>query len=551
MKTRQLLAAALLGLAPPALAASRAPQPPAAGEATPRLVGEWEGEADQPRGWPLFLNLRVEERAGRLAGRLSLLGRRLDLARASRSASGIEVATAGADPIVVRARFEGQALVGEAVVDGVSWPLRLRPVPQLPPPRDRLEGWRQDLDTLATRFLAADRSFSPGEAMLFREALDAIRQDLPRLDDAEITTRMAAAVALAGNGHTRLYLLRNRQELRRLPIRLWWFSDGLFVVRAAAAQKDLLGCRVEAIEGLPARNARDRAAPLFAGTSGWIDYKTVYSLTSPETLHGIGLAPDMERIAFRFAGCPAAGVRTLAPLPLARSRAPVEAWWDLSPRFRAPGTDWAHVLDAQAAALPLYLRNEANYWFDETDGILYLQCNRSEQAEGETTEAFGKRLLDALERRRPRAFVLDLRFNTGGSMHYAEALMEALVRRTEGLQRFVIVGRATFSAGMSAALPWRRPGVTFVGEPIAERLDFWAEGGNIPLPYSGYDAHFANGFHSYSPAPCPQGIWCLDRSIDGLDPHVLATTSFADYAAGRDPAISAIAERLRKSAGNP
>ena len=542
------VAALCLALAGPADAQTS--QAPVGSGATPssiaenRPIGEWEGEVPRADAWPLFLQIRLEEGATGTGGHLRMLGSRIEFVRAEKTGAVFRLETAGAKPILITGRIEGAAFVGRLRQGALDLPLRLAPVPQLAKPTSRVEGWTQDLDTLATRFLRADRSFSPAEGLLFQEAMATIRSDLPRLNDAQIVSRIAAAVALAGNGHTRLYLLRNRQELRRLPIRLWWFSDGLYVVRAAAAQRGLLGCRVDAIEGVPARIARDRAAPLFAGTPGWRDYKTTYSLTSPETLHGLGIAADMERIRLDLSACKAAGQHILAPLPLLRSRAAVEAWWDLSPRFQAPAEGWAHLLDG--TALPLYLRSQANYWFEHQPGtgLLYVQYNRSEQTKDESTEAFGTRLLAEIGRRRPTAFVLDLRFNTGGNLHYAEKLMETLVARTEGMKRFVITGRATFSAGMSAAVPWRRPGVTFVGEAIGEELDYWAEGGNIPLPYSGLDAHFANGFHSYSPAPCPTGIWCLDRSIDSLDPHLPATASFADYKAGRDPAVEAIRAAL-------
>lgn len=136
---------------------------------------------------------------------------------------------------------------------------------QYPKPASRIEAWEQDLETLSTRFIRADRSFTPAERAMFMEALETIGRDLPRLSDAQITARMAAAIALADNAHTRLYLLRNRQELRRLPVRLWWFNDGLYVIRSTAQHKRLLGCRVDNIGGRDARQVRDLAAELFAG----------------------------------------------------------------------------------------------------------------------------------------------------------------------------------------------------------------------------------------------------------------------------------------------
>ena len=74
---------------------------------------------------------------------------------------------------------------------------------------------------------------------------------------------------------------------------------------------------------------------------------------------------------------------------------------------------------------------------------------------------------------------------------------------------FVIVGRATLSAGLYAAA-WmvQNTRAIVVGEPVGDHLDYWSEGGNIELPFSGLTLHFANGFHGYSKRPYPD-----------LDPH--------------------------------
>ena len=58
--------------------------------------------------------------------------------------------------------------------------------------------------------------------------------------------------ALGGNAHTRLYLVRNRTEVRRLPLRVWHFRDG-FRVRFDA---------MSAITGLRISRARSRRRPL-------------------------------------------------------------------------------------------------------------------------------------------------------------------------------------------------------------------------------------------------------------------------------------------------
>lgn len=252
-------------------------------------------------------------------------------------------------------------LVGRLSEGEKRYPLELNRVPEYPEPADRADAWLQDLEALAERFLKADRSFTGPERARFLERVDHLRGRVRELHDDELVMGMAAAVALSGNAHTRLYLLRNRTELRRLPIRLWWFGDELRVVRATVRHADLLGCRVDEVAGVPVRVAGDRVAAAFAGNASWTDYKSVYYLTSPEALNGVGIAPDPERVELGLTGCRETGfVARVEPLPLVKGDDPVEAWWDLSPRHRDPG--WVHALEGSDEEPPLYLRHPDRHY---------------------------------------------------------------------------------------------------------------------------------------------------------------------------------------------
>ena len=545
----RLLAAALCVLGVVAAQAVRAAQRPAGAGALAGFEGGWEGEAVTDR-WPLFLTLQLERGGEKLGGKLFVLGQTAALTELRVEGDDFTF-TIGSGPgaLVLQGKRQGGSLVGRLRQNKDDYPFTLHRIPEYPKPADRVEAWGQDLDALEQRFLRVDRSFSPAERAAFREAIAATRARLPGLNDAQVVARVAAAIALAHNAHTRLYLVRNRTELRRLPLRLWWFSDGLFVVRAAAEYQSLLGCRVDSIAGLDPRVARDMVAPAFAGNPSWRDYKTVYSLTSPELLHGFGVTPAPETVRMGFSGCagasPSVGIK---PLPLVKSAAPLEAWWDLSPEHAAGDAAWAQALQGSKTAAPLYLRNPARfYWYEylPREGVLYFQYSRSSDMKEESTGAFAERLLAEFDKQKPRAFVLDLRFNTGGNTDLARDLMKRLQERTRGIPRFVITGRATFSAGLAHAASWREAGgVTFVGEPAGDEMDFWSEGGNIVLPNSGLYAHFANGAHSYSTEPCPQGVKCLDMNAASLTPDVPTLLSWQEYKAGHDPAMAAIVRVL-------
>jgi hypothetical protein len=545
MKLRWLLFPVIALAAAGATAPAQAPS--AAASSPSREEGAWEGELLGSQ-WPIFVTLALRREQSGLAGTLASQGRSLPLARPRWTGDGFEAAIEGAArPVTIAATRQGGNLVGTYGEGGRALTFTLHPIPAYPHPADRIEGWRQDLDALATRFAAFDRSFTPATRASFLAALAGIGRELPALDDAEVTMRIAAAIALADNGHTRLYLLRNRTELRRLPIRIWWFADQLRIVRATPEYRQLLGCRIDAIGGIQARRARDIAGRAFAGNPSWRDYMTTYTLTSPEALHGLGIVRDMETIDLRVSGCAGPPHRQVRPLPLVRSTRSLESWWDLTP-LKAPTGQWVQMLEARRSALPLYLRNpDLNYWFERLPAgdILYFNYGRAQDMEAESTAAFGERLLAEISRQRPRAFVLDLRFNTGGDLGVAADLMRRLQEATRGMPRYVVTGRATFSAGISQVASWRQAGdVTVVGEPVGDSMDLWAEGGNIRLPYSGLDAHFANGFHSYSTAPCPVGIPCLDMSSPSLAPDLPVTARWEDYVAGRDPVMTAIAADL-------
>jgi hypothetical protein len=89
-----------------------------------------------------------------------------------------------------------------------------------------------------------------------------------------------------------------------------------------------------------------------------------------------------------------------------------------------------------------------------------------------------------------------------------------------------------------------------VGEPVGDALDFWSEGGNIILPNSRLCLHFANGFHSYSPREYPERKpYVEDLSVETVEPDIRVEATFADYRAGRDPALAAIiADQRRQTA---
>ena len=410
--------------------------------------------------------------------------------------------------------------------------------------------WREDLQFAVDTFLARDRSFSPEAREQFRAAIGKLQQTVESKTDEQIIVELAKAVALAKNAHTRLYLVRNRTELRRYPIRVWWFPEGLYVVRTTPEFSALLGARILRIAGRDAQDVKREVAPLYAGNEAWRTYISAYTMTSPDVLMGLGLIPESGKTEIIFIDRQGRrGRRELEPLPLHRSDQPTESWWDLCPARPRNDGEWKSALALPADRLPLYVQNtERSYWSRHlpADRLLYLQFNRSGNApSGETLAEFGRRTVAEIQTMAVRKIVFDVRFNTGGDLSIGRPFINQLAAfaKEHRIKVYVITGRATFSAGIYHAMQLRQfAGAILVGEPIGDILEIWSEGGNLLTPNSKLSLHFADRLHSYSPLVRPEFEQYLvkdtDLSIANPAPDILVEMTARDYFAGRDPALT-------------
>lgn len=462
------------------------------------------------------------------------------------------------DSIVFDGTLAGEAITGRVLDQGQPVPTRLTRSMVLPAPRDRLEAWRQDLDFLTTHLGEYDRSFSPAARVDFLRAIGRLNLDLPDRSDDQILAALAAAVSLSGNAHTRMRLdpTRAGNFTTEFPLRMAWFTDGCFVVRAAGEQARALCTRVMAIDGRDLSQVRREVVRLFAGNPAWADYLTPIYLTSPDLLHGLGLIRSRSEAVWTLQDAQGARFDLRIPAkPIDREATPSESWQDLSPLSVTGRRPWASGLAADPSRLPLYLRHpEKAYWFEylPESGLLYFQYNRSGDDEnGPPFEAFADSLIGFGRTQVIRGMVVDLRLNSGGNLEVAKDFFRNLAREdwaNRPGRLFVIVGHCTFSAGLyhAAQLKQLSP-ATFVGEPVGDRLDFWAEGGEIVLPNSRAVFCYANGFHRYSRTDYPAfRPYYEELSIPALAPDVPAPLTSADYFAARDPALAAILARVPK-----
>lgn len=384
-------------------------------------------------------------------------------------------------------------------------------------------------------FVARNRAYTAAERVAALSEVDR----LPGLIGDPVRFELAAAhiAALADNGHSVLLPTQWPARYPRSPVHLGLFADGLYVVAAPAPYAALLHRRVIAIDGHPWPEVRRAYAAYQGGTQPFRDQFVPLFMETPALLAAAGLGSDPDNLV----------------LTLDRGAASIPARLD-PPAGEAGFTGRSPLIDGAAslAHLPLYLeeRDVASrlVFLPELDAA-YVHLK---EIRGLHFDAFLAATLAQLRARRPAHIIVDLRFNMGGDLNLARDFMQALPGIARG-QLYAITSGRTFSAAI-ASLGYLKQAagarLTIAGEPIGDRLEFWAEGNFIRLPGLGATMLYASERHNYTTgcpeADCHASIRQHPIRVTTLAPDIPAPLTFADYLAGRDPAMDAIAADIRR-----
>ena len=486
---------------------------------------------------------RERRSKGDLEGALEALRRAMDLGAVGAAAGDCRAARwlAGSDPHRASAALEGCIEagfrdLGRLARDPELAPLRgrgdlSRRLGVVPPERCRgAQGWRVDLAHLMAELRRVHWLYRhrplPRETLRRAEALEARLADL---GDPEVVVALQGILASLGDGHSVLFPMgMGRGSLGRLPLGLWSFHDGLFVVRAEGPQEELLGSEVVKIGGVPASELMARMARLAShdNPSGLRWVAPVY-LTFEEYLEAAGA--DLERgMTFRRA----AGGRD-ENRRIEGSREPVDPSRLVLSLPAPPGI-----------APPLHLsRPETAFWSEYLEeGLLYVQINRIGDGGG-TLAGFAVDLRRRLEGKPAEGLILDLRHNPGGDAGRLPELVRTLVafdiRAGEG-GLIVLMGRNTFSAAQTLLNDLERlTSAVFVGEPPGTRPNRLGNEAPFRLPCSGALGTLSSGYN--------QGATSRDQRR-WIPPDVPVKVTSKDYFEGRDPELEVARILLRSQA---
>jgi hypothetical protein len=402
------------------------------------------------------------------------------------------------------------------------------------PAEDRVKGWESDTDHLVAEVRRQHyiyRSRPVPEA--FGKRVREVKHAVPRYSDERMLLELTGLLALLGDGHSYVLPVSVRGEPTRcLPVQTYWFSDGLFVIDAEHGYERWRGRQITRFGRVSAADAMKRVA----------DY------TSRDNDMGVSwIGPFL----LRFRGMlEVLGLDRGAPTVRLGYRTPagVEAEEDIDfitvPRFRGvPKLGPPH--SGGTGEPVLYLRRVAEpHWFERLDdGTLYVQFNQVVDGHDESLAVFARRLDGALNERRPRLLVVDVRHNNGGNAELLPPLvgvLKAYEAKAPSARLVVLTGRNTFSAAqIFIAQVDRETNAVFAGEMSSSKPNFVGEENGITLPWSRASGSISNRYHESIPG---------DRR-EGIEPDLEMGLSSSDYFGNRDVLLAAVRRTYGPPAG--
>jgi C-terminal processing protease CtpA/Prc len=272
----------------------------------------------------------------------------------------------------------------------------------------REEGWKTDLDYLLTQFRRINPQYNRTETKeKIENAAARLRDQIPRLSDVQIAVEMQKMTALLTTSHTEVFLHRQPRAFKfpePLPINLWVFPEGLYVVKAEDKYKSLVGSRITAIDRTPIEQAINKLQPLVPSEGEPARLIMTRFLILPHVLQAVGIsqAPDRVKLSVIDKENKAYTVEITSK--------PNHKWVDSLPPSPFAGIN---------ASLPMYMtRPNERYWSEHLpkDKAVYVRITMMRDKPDETLAAFGIRLRELLDKQPDiKNLIVDLRGNTGGN----------------------------------------------------------------------------------------------------------------------------------------
>ncbi|MEO8511973.1 MAG: tetratricopeptide repeat protein [Ignavibacteria bacterium] len=361
----------------------------------------------------------------------------------------------------------------------------------------------------------------------FVQFAEVLKGKIHHMSDNEIISEIAKMTAMIGDGHTALNIFGYHEKpsqqsylLHIFPLRLYIFSDGLFVTGAAPQYHELEGSRLTKINGTDIQDVINRTKPIVQGDNEYSQkFNTPYYMVIPEFLNGLGIIPGINEMELTY----------LAPDGIEKT-------------MKVSSTEIGNMQHSSGSqtdnGLPLYMKNdEKNYWFEylSESKTLYINYKRVLIDPADSLKYFCKRIEDFANTNDINKTVIDIRNNGGGNNATCQPFVNLISNNPKFNRKgklFVILGRQTFSAAsyLTTKLEYNTKAM-FIGEPSGASPNHYGDNRPLVLPNSKIEIRLSSIYW--------QNSFPFDNRLS-TEPFINIEMSSRDYFSGKDPVMEYI-----------
>ena len=330
------------------------------------------------------------------------------------------------------------------------------------------------------------------------------------MDEGELYYALLSVAAIARDSHTQVILSEELvSSFHFLPVSFGLFNGDIVIVSAYEDYKELLGRRVERINGFPLGEIAEKGRYILPHDNDVFLMSSLMShLLFPEFLEAIGIGRKDGNAVLSFRG---GDEISISPDSYDEYSSEPKSY------LRQKFPDTLNIEDNYSA---MYLPDET---------ALLVNYHSCSEMDAFPFPDFAAAVIALVNENGYEKVVIDLRYNGGGNSAIIEPLVDGLekIQDERGLDVYVLIGEGTFSSAILNAIELKtRLDATLVGRPTGGSVSHYGEleSGILPssgLSYTWSSKYFDNGFEG----PLLPDITVdlsLDDYIQGIDTDLLA-----------------------------
>lgn len=375
--------------------------------------------------------------------------------------------------------------------------------------------WESDIEQLKIQLPKVHAKQFENNCPEFYDRITSLKQNLENLRMFEIVIELAKIVATIKDAHTAIIFPNNY----RIPFDCFIFSEGICITDTDEDNKDLINCKITAIEKMPIKLIFEKISEIISHENmQFVRSSFPELLVCVDILYGMNIISNPQKVLI--------ALENREGQTFQRSFKPIKY------------NDYIK-LDIIKENLPLYRQNsDKYYWSNFDDGLFYINYSKCKNMEYQTVASFCETLKYFVENNKIEKIVIDLRKNTGGDSELFRPFLVWLVHTNliaKGIMKlFVIIGRDTFSSALlNTYLIHFESNAIFVGEPTGGKPNCYGEVKYFELESSGLMIRYSTRYYKLID----------DDNLLTFSPDVNFKVSLEDYLNLKDPCL----EYIKKS----